>query len=685
MTPLALAIKDIKGIGTKSAEALSLHGLKTIFDLLLRVPKTIVEEEESPGLLYLEAGRVYVIRAIVHDIKITNKFKKRLEAIVYDDTGRMQVVFFGPAIHYAAAYFNKGSEVVLVGEAKNFMGRIHMVHPKIKNLAEPLVALNQATYSQIAGINSRIFKNIVEKALVLINSYKVEHLPEAILTKLNIKTLSEALFAIHKPEKKQAHWDKRGSCPFFNRLAFEELLSFYMNLYLERSHEKKLSAQAIQVTTSFDQLSINMPFKLTTAQERVIEEIIPDMSFNKPMTRLLQGDVGSGKTAVSAYVSAYVVKAGFQVAVMAPTEILAEQLFITYKKYLGTDISIASLSSATKTKQRKDIINKIISGEIDIIIGTHVLLSDDIKFKHLALSIVDEQHRFGVKQRAALLSSCEERQGFSPHLLVMSATPIPRSLALTLYGDLDISIIDERPAGRKPIITKILSGPIRELLNRLGERIILSQQKAFIIFPLVEESEHIDLENATKAYTLLKERFGEQSSLLLHGRLKAEEKQRIMEQFRHNPIPFLVSTTVVEVGIDIPDASCMVIAHAERFGLAQLHQLRGRVGRGDKPSFCFLLTTHHNKQSSTYERLSALAQSENGFELARIDLNIRGPGEILGTKQAGMPNFLIFNHQDFAHLVEPAKNYAKDIAFSLKTKPHADIGHLVATKEFYFS
>ena len=264
----------------------------------------------------------------------------------------------------------------------------------------------------------------------------------------------------------------------------------------------------------------------------------------------------------------------------------------------------------------------------------------------------------------------------------MSATPIPRSLALTLYGDLDLSVIDERPPGRKSIITKILSGPPLASLERLGERIINSKQKAFIIFPLVEESEHLDLEDATKASIILKERFGADNCLLLHGRMKAEEKHLIMEQFPNFPTAFLVSTTVVEVGVDIPDATCMVVVHPERFGLAQLHQLRGRVGRGELQSFCFLLSDIKNKFGSAYKRLNAMCSSQNGFELAQVDLDIRGPGELLGTRQAGLPNFLIFNHSDFAHLVEPAKNYAKNLAYKqLDTK----LEHLFLNKEAYFS
>lgn len=684
--PLAKNIADIKGVSSKNAEALAQLGLKSIFDLLLRVPKSVVEEEEAPGLAFLEAGRTYVVKVIVHAVKISGSaYKKRLEALVQDDTGRMSVVFFGPAVNYAQKLLIQGAEVTLIGETKEFIGRLQMVHPKIKSHENQFVTpVKQANYSQLAGISPKIFKKIVEKALEYVAPYELEHLSSNFLGAHNLNALKPALMAIHKPEKDAApNWDERGSDPQFNRLAFEELLSFYLRLFLMRSADKSPKSKKLEPQDSLALAEQILPYRLTKAQERVVNEIIQDMSYDKPMTRLVQGDVGSGKTAVSALIAFHAVLSGFQVSVMAPTEILAEQLFNVYSQFFSRQaISVAFLSSSTKLKQRKIITQKLLTSEINIIIGTHALLSDDIKFKNLGLSIIDEQHRFGVKQRAGLLAACEESQGFSPHLLVMSATPIPRSLALTLYGDLDLSVIDERPPGRKPIVTKILSGPPLRSLERLGDRIIETQQKAFVIFPLVEESEHLDLENATKACGLLRERFGHEKCLLLHGRMKAEEKQLIMEQFRKSDIPFLVSTTVVEVGVDIPHATCMAVIHPERFGLAQLHQLRGRVGRGELQSFCFLLSDVQNKFGTAYKRLNSMCTSENGFELAQVDLDIRGPGELLGTRQAGLPNFLIFNHSDFAHLVEPAKIYAKEIAYKALD---ARLNHLFLDKEAHFS
>jgi ATP-dependent DNA helicase RecG len=372
-----------------------------------------------------------------------------------------------------------------------------------------------------------------------------------------------------------------------------------------------------------------------------------------------------------------------QVAIMAPTEILAEQLFHVYQSFFTTkSLEIALLKASTKGKEKKLILKKISAQELTILIGTHALLSEDIRFKRLGLVIIDEQHRFGVKQRAELLKSCTASQEFCPHLLVMSATPIPRSLALTVYGDLDLSVIDEKPPGRLLVHTQAFFGPVLKTMERLCERIILTKQKAFIVFPLVEESENLDLENATKAFKILQDKFGISSSVLLHGKMRPEEKVLAIEKFKQGIVSFLVATTIVEVGVDIPDATCMLIVHPERFGLAQLHQLRGRVGRKNLKSFCFLITDLSNKFGSAFKRLTAMCKTDNGFKLAEIDLEIRGPGELLGVKQSGVPNFMVFSHHEFTDLVAPAKNYAKTIAQNGAKKEHT---HLFLHKEAHFS
>lgn len=661
---LAHSIANIKGVGEKTCTQLKKSGITTVFDAMLRVPKSIVEEMECPGFQHMEAGRTYVATGRVIGVKLSGMGqKKRLEAVVEDDSGRMSVVFFGPAVTYVQNIIKTHAELTFTGEAKNFLGRIQMVHPKVKASQEnPISPVNQANYSQIAGITSTTYKKLIERSLKLLAEHKGDHLDERFLEENRLMPLFDALRAIHQPGHIN-QWDEKSSCPNFRRLAFEEILSFFLHLFKERSKDKPTIGRAMSPVPTKNLSTNFLPFSLTHAQERVVGEIIADMSHPKAMSRLIQGDVGSGKTAVSALAARHAVNHGFQAAVMAPTEILAEQLFDVYKKFFAhLDCRIALLTASTKTKERRVLIEDIKEHRVHIVMGTHALLGDDVEFKNLGLVVIDEQHRFGVNQRALLVEKFFRSQGFSPHLMVMSATPIPRSLALTMYGDLDLSVIDERPPGRTPILTKILSGDPLKNLDKLCERIIASDQKAFIIFPLVEESEHLDLENATKAALLLQERFGRALVGLLHGKMKADEKHSVMNDFRDNKIRFLVATTVVEVGVDIPDATCMAIVHPERFGLAQLHQLRGRVGRGNLASFCFLLSDIHNKFSSAYQRLNAMCKTDNGFELAQVDLKIRGPGELLGTRQAGVPTFLVFNHTDFASLVDPAKRLAQEMA-----------------------
>jgi len=681
---LAQMISAMPGITDAVVSALAKNQIATIFDLLIHAPKSMVEHIDNPGLLHMEFGRHYVVTGKVVASKITGSLqKKRLEAVLQDDTGRMSVVFFGPAVNYAQIHLKDQALVKLSGEVKNFLGRPQMVHPKIITRTGQTVLEPLATYSQIGGLNSASFKRIIGKALRYLGQYEqAEHLSDNLLSSLKLAPLMPSLFAIHENPDTVKAWDSRGVNPFFRRLAFEEILSFYLRLMLERNDDRQKSAQSIAKVKCEDLVQNFLPFTLTNAQRRVVNEIIDDLSSPYAMTRLLQGDVGSGKTAVSALAALHAASAGLQVAVMAPTEILAEQLYQVYSGFFSTKpIRLALLTASTKQKERKLLLEELAARELNIVIGTHALLSDNIKFDRLGLIIVDEQHRFGVRQRAELVNSSANYQGFCPHLLVMSATPIPRSLALTLYGDLELSVIDERPKGRLPIHTQVLTGPVLKTLEKLCERILLTKQKAFIVFPLVEESEHLDLENATKAAAFLEEKFGSGMAMLLHGKMKAEEKAMAMASFRDNSISFLVATTVVEVGVDVPDATCMIIMHPERFGLAQLHQLRGRVGRRDQKSFCFLVTDLPNRFAPGFRRLNAMCNTENGFKLAEIDLEIRGPGELLGVKQSGLFNFVIFNHSDFADLIDPAKKCAKAI---VKDGPRRQHDHLFVGKEAHF-
>lgn len=683
--PLATPLIKLPGIGDKTAATLAKNDIHTVFDLLLHAPKSVVEQIHAPGFFHMETGRHYIATGKVVAVK-TSGFgrKRRLEAILSDETGRMTVVFFGPAVNFAETLLKENTNVTVSGEAKRFLGRIQMVHPKfITEKNSSLMSSNLSTYAQIGGLNSATFKRIVDKALAKLRcKEEKDYVFEDLLHTHKMSPLKDAFVAIHDLKDTFTNWDERGKSPHFRRLAFEEVLSFYVRLSRVRREDAHKNAIDLKERELSFLVEDFLPFTLTDAQSRAILEILHDMSKKRPMTRLLQGDVGSGKTAVSAVAAHHAALSGLQVAVMAPTEILAEQLFFVYQQFFAKKPHrLALLTASTKTKERKILLERIISHDVDIVIGTHALLTDDVIFKQLGLVIVDEQHRFGVKQRAELLSSCETRQDFCPHLLVMSATPIPRSLALTLYGDLELSVIDERPKGRIPVHTQILLGPVLNTMERLCERILLTKQKAFIVFPLVLESEHLDLENATKAFTLVQEKFGKHSSMLLHGKMKADEKALAMAKFKSGEISLLVSTTVVEVGVDVPDATCILIMHPERFGLAQLHQLRGRVGRKDLKSFCFLISDITNKFGTAYQRLNALAKTDNGFKLAEIDLEMRGPGELLGVKQSGLPNFLIFSHSEFADLISPAKAYAKTLS---QTGLNVEHHHLYVDKEAHF-
>lgn len=684
--PLALPVARLFGVGDKTLEVLHKNNIVTIFDLLLRMPKSLVTQDKAPGFLHMEAGRTYVACGKVVATKLTGfAQKRRLEAILEDETGRLRTIFFGPAVNFAQQVLQKDQEVTVIGQVKDFLGRPQMVHPKLLT-TRPNTVIDDtvATYSQLGGLTSAVVKRIVDRALgEIAKARDDDHVTPELLTAYNLAPLKAAFKRAHNPTNDNDAWDQRAKSPVFRRLALEEVLSFYTRLNRERGDDRHKASCAI-VSEHVDKLCENfLPFALTCAQQRVCAEIIDDLARPIAMSRLVQGDVGSGKTAVSAIAARHVARAGFQIAVMAPTEILAEQLFKVYQSFFANEnLGIALLTAHQKGKERLELTQKIAQQEITIVVGTHALLSDDVVFKRLGLVVIDEQHRFGVKQRAELLNECQRRQGFCPHLLVMSATPIPRSLALTFYGDLDLSVIDERPKGRQPIHTQIITGTVLENIGRCCKRIIETNQKAFVVFPLVEESEHLDLENATKAVRMLKGLFGEASSLLLHGKMKPAEKVEAMKAFRENQISLLVATTVVEVGIDIPDATCMVIAHPERFGLAQLHQLRGRVGRKDLKSYCLLVSDITNKFAPAYKRLSAMCNTDDGFKLAEIDLEIRGPGELLGTKQSGLPNFLVFNYTDFADLVQPAKTLAKAIHERGAQPTHA---HLFGSDAAHFS
>ncbi len=476
--------------------------------------------------------------------------------------------------------------------------------------------------------------------------------------------LREAFAHVHAPplDADLALLNQRQS-PFHQRLIYDEF--FYLQLGLQSKRYQALKTPSFVFAPSqklFPQALSHLPFELTGDQGKVLEEIFADFKSGEPMNRLLQGDVGSGKTIV-AWLSALVaIEAGYQAALMAPTEILAEQHYQNFLRFENVlPVRVELLTSATPVKRRKEILGALRAGQVDLLVGTHALLTADVQFYKLGYVIIDEQHRFGVLQRAALKNKVKCDGGeIMPHLLVMTATPIPRTLSMTIYGDLDLSFIRQLPKGRKPIETKVLREAKRAQLYEFIQRQILDGRQAYFVYPLVEESEKSDLKDATQMCAKLQSEFASWRVALLHGKMRSEEKEDVMRRFKNGEIQILVATTVIEVGVDVPNASVMVIEHAERFGLSQLHQLRGRVGRGSAKSHCFLLASYAQSEESRF-RLKVMEETFDGFVIAEEDLKLRGPGEFLGTKQAGLPDFHLAELIRDGHLLAMSKNRAQEI------------------------
>jgi ATP-dependent DNA helicase RecG len=444
------------------------------------------------------------------------------------------------------------------------------------------------------------------------------------------------------------------------RFAFEEVLSVQLSMQRRKRDYQEQAAFTFSSASALELFQALVPFEPTNAQIRTLNDVIKDMSGKAPMSRLLQGDVGSGKTAVCAAACLVAVKEKAQCAILAPTDILVEQHLANFKKWFTPlGFRVAKLTASQKEAEKRAILIALMNGEIDIIVGTRALLSEGVAFHKLALAIIDEQHRFGVAQRRALREK-GEAQGKTPHLLVMTATPIPRSLALTLYGDMSLSVIDELPKGRSPVTTQIVLGDAHTITQRLSAKMIREGEQAYVIFPLVQESEKLDLRNAVQAYETLCREFGAEHFAMVHGQMKADAKEAAMKQFASGAAKILISTTVVEVGVDVPNATYMLIMNAERFGLSQLHQLRGRVGRGHKPSFCYLAAEKATNENAK-RRLMVMERTTNGFDIADEDLLIRGPGDMLGSRQSGLELFSFF---DFAHhgdLIELARVQAAEL------------------------
>ncbi|HEX6704018.1 MAG TPA: ATP-dependent DNA helicase RecG [Albitalea sp.] len=619
-------------------KALAKLGLVRDIDLALHLPLRYEDETRITPIAALRDGDTAQVEGVVRDAKIQFRPRRQLVVRLADDAGDelvLRFLNFYPSHQKALA---AGHRVRVRGDARGGFFGLEMVHPSFKGVDAdtPLAAALTPVYPTSAALPQAYLRKAVAGGLTRADLSDIVP-PE--LAPPGLASLRDSLRFLHQPTPDVALAALEDhSHPAWRRLKFEELLAQQLS-QLQARHERELQRAPRFVLRQGglqERLLAALPFALTGAQRRVAEEIAADLQRDTPMHRLLQGDVGSGKTVVAALAAAIAIDAGWQCALMAPTEILAEQHFrklIGWLEPLG--VGIAWLTGSRKGKARREMLARVASGEAGLVVGTHAVIQEDVAFHRLGLAIIDEQHRFGVQQRLALRSKLEQ-QALEPHLLMMSATPIPRTLAMTLFADLDISTIDELPPGRTPVVTKVFADGKRDaVIARIRDEVEQGRQ-VYWVCPLIEESEHLDLQNATATHGQLVEALPGRMVGLLHGRMPAAEKAAVMSLFGGGQMAVMVSTTVIEVGVDVPNASLMVIEHAERFGLSQLHQLRGRVGRGAVASVCVLLYTGPLSDTGK-ARLKAMAETTDGFEIARRDLDIRGPGEFLGARQSGAP------------------------------------------------
>lgn len=659
--PLFADSATIKGVGARTKSLITRLAGARIIDLVWHLPTSLIDRRYRPDLKDAQGGSIATLQVTVgnHSAPPRNS-RAPYRVRCFDDTDQIDLVFFRPHRDWLQKQLPEGETRIISGRVEDYNGKLQMTHPDhIVSVEEAAsLPLVEPVYPLTAGLSAKMLSKAIDASLSRVPELP-EWLDEALRVREKWPAWRDAVMMAHAPESET---ELSPLAPARARIAYDELLANQLALSLVRAHTSRKAGRATKGDGGLREKILDvLPYTLTGAQDAALGEIIDDLAADAAMLRLVQGDVGSGKTIVALLACAGAVEAGRQAAILAPTEILARQHLESLTSLCeAAGIRIAILTGRNKGKAREKLLAALSAGEIDILVGTHALIEGDVRFADLALAIIDEQHRFGVFQRMALA----EKATVGVDMLVMSATPIPRTLTLTVYGDMDVSRITEKPPGRKPIDTRVVSlDRLEAVADGLG-RAIAAGQRAYWVCPLVSESEVMDLAAAEERFAHLKARFGAAVGLV-HGKMRAAEKDAVMADFASGKVQILVATTVIEVGVDVPEATIMVIEHAERFGLAQLHQLRGRVGRGADKSSCILLRAAALGETAR-ARLSILRETEDGFRIAEEDLRLRGAGELLGTRQSGLPEFRV---ADLAHHADLLATARDDARLVLKNDP----------------
>ncbi|MFM7406923.1 MAG: ATP-dependent DNA helicase RecG [Cuspidothrix sp.] len=674
-------LSDLPEIGIRKAENLARLNLYTVRDLLFYYPRDHIDYARQVNISQLEGGETVTIIATVKRFNFFTSPKNRklsiLELILKDNTGQVKVSRFFAGARFSSRGWQEslkrrypvGSLLAACGLVKGSKYGLTLDNPELEVLADPGDTIDSLTigrvvpiYALTEGVMANTVRQAVTTALTAAVNLK-DPLPKGLREKYNLMELKDAIPNIHFPKDSDSLKTAR------RRLVFDEFFYLQIGLLQRQKQAKAIQTSAILAPTGklLEQFNEILPFKFTNAQQRVINDILNDLQKPTPMNRLVQGDVGSGKTVVAVVAILAAIQSGYQAALMAPTEVLAEQHYRKLVSWFNLlHLPVELLTGSTKIAKRREIHAQLETGELPLLVGTHALIQDKVNFQSLGLVVIDEQHRFGVEQRAKL-----QQKGEQPHVLTMTATPIPRTLALTVHGDLDVSQIDELPPGRQQIKTTMLSGQQRPQAYDLMRREVAQGRQVYVVLPLVEESEKLDLRSAVDEHQKLQESvFPDFQVGLLHGRMTSAEKEEAINKFRDNETQIIVSTTVIEVGVDVPNATVMLIEHAERFGLSQLHQLRGRVGRGAAQSYCLLMSS--SRSPDAQQRLKVLEQSQDGFFISEMDMRFRGPGEVMGTRQSGVADFTLASlveDEDILLLARQAAEKVIDMDASLERWP----------------